>query len=133
MATTDKKPYLWLRETPWSQEAGGEKLISAAGTTYMRLTGNKGDDGVPGRDGKDGKAVLVINNSLTEATTVELPADATRYTLAGKDGNMRATVMTLNGRDLVLGEGDALPDLSGEAQPAGTVEVAPGSCVFFVL
>ena len=85
------------------------------------------------RDGKDGKAVLVINNSLTESTTVELPADATRYTLAGKDGNMRATVMTLNGRDLVLGEGDALPDLSGEAQPAGAVEVAPGSCVFFVL
>lgn len=56
MATTDKKPYLWLRETPWSQEAGGEKLISAAGTTYMRLTGNKGDDGVPGRDGKDGNS-----------------------------------------------------------------------------
>ena len=84
------------------------------------------------KDGKDGKAVLVINNSLTETTTVTLPADCTRYTLAGKDGVLRATTMTLNGRDLVLGEGDTLPDLSGEAQSAGTVEVAPAGCTFFV-
>ena len=48
----------------------------------------------------------------TEATTVEVPA-GTIYTLAGKDGNKRATVMTLNGRDLVLGENNELPDLSG--------------------
>lgn len=85
------------------------------------------------RDGQDGKAVLILNNSLTDSTTVELPKDAVRYTLAGKGGNIRATVMTLNGRDLVLGEEDKLPDLSGEIQPAGTVELAPGTCTFFVL
>ena len=61
-----------------------------------------------------------------------LPKEATVYTLAGKDG-IRSKVMTLNGRDLVLGENDALPDLQGETVAAGAVEVAPGSCTFFVL
>jgi len=83
------------------------------------------------KDGKDGCVYLVINNSLENATTVELPGEATAYALAGKDG-MRARVMTLNGRDLILGENDELPDLTGETV-SGTVEVKPGSCVFFVL
>lgn len=85
------------------------------------------------RDGKDGVVYLVINNSFTEATTVELPKDAVRYTLAGEDGNMRASVMTLNGRPLVLGENNTLPSLEGEAQAAGEVELAPGTCTFFVM
>lgn len=85
------------------------------------------------KDGKDGVVYLVINNSLTDTTTVELPTEAEIYVLAGKDGNKRATVMTLNGRDLVLGEGDTLPDLSGKKVPAGKLELAPLSCVFIVM
>ena len=84
------------------------------------------------KDGEDGCVYLVINNSKTDATTVELPKPAVRYTLAGKDG-LRSTVMTLNGRDLLLGENDALPCLCGEEVAAGTVEVAPATCTFFVL
>ena len=38
------------------------------------------------KDGKDGVVYLVINNSFTETTTVELPKDAVRYTLAGENG-----------------------------------------------
>ena len=49
-----------------------------------------------------GVVYLIINNSLTESTTVELPKDADRYTLAGENGNVRAAVMTLNGKPLVL-------------------------------
>ncbi|MBD5094939.1 MAG: beta-glucuronidase [Subdoligranulum sp.] len=85
------------------------------------------------KDGKEGAAYLIINNSETETTTVELPKAAERYTLAGKDGNKRAAVMTLNGKDLVLGEGDALPALEPVEQPAGKVELAPMTCTFFVL
>ena len=85
------------------------------------------------KDGKDGVAYLVINNSETETTTVELPKDAERYTLAGKDGNKRATVMTLNGKDLVLGEDGSLPAMEPAAQPAGKVELAPMTCTFFVM
>lgn len=85
------------------------------------------------RDGKEGVVYLVINNSLTEATTVELPKEAQRYTLAGENGNVRATVMTLNGQPLVLGENNALPALEPVAQAAGKVELAPATCTFFVL
>ena len=83
------------------------------------------------KDGKDGYAYLVINNSKKNITTVELPGEATCYTLAGRDG-MRSTVMTLNGRDLVLGENDELPNLSGEAV-SGKLALAPGSCAFIIL
>ena len=76
---------------------------------------------------------LVINNSLTETTTVELPKEAERYTLAGQEGNVRATVMTLNDRPLVLGENNEVPELIPLAQAAGKVELAPATCTFFVL
>ena len=46
---------------------------------------------------------------------------------------MRATIMTLNDKPLVLGEDNALPDLRPVVQPAGQVELAPGTCTFFVL
>ena len=85
------------------------------------------------KDGKEGKVYLIINNSRTETTTVELPKDAERYTLAGQDGNVRATVMTLNGNPLVLGENYALPELTPVVQPAGTVELAPCTCTFLVV
>ena len=84
------------------------------------------------KDGKDGCVYLVINNSKTDVTTVELPKDATVYTLAGRDG-LRSTVMTLNGRDLVLGENDELPELCGAEVAAGKVELAPATCTFIVL
>ena len=84
------------------------------------------------KDGKDGCVYLVINNSWTETTSVEIPKDAVRYTLAGRDG-IRSRVMTLNGRELILGENDALPCLGGEEISAGTVDLAPGTCTFFVL
>ena len=49
LATTSGKPYLWLRETAWSRASGGVKVTGQP--TYVRLTGQKGDDGVPGKDG----------------------------------------------------------------------------------
>lgn len=85
------------------------------------------------KDGKDGAVYLVINNSRTEATTVELPKDAQRYTLAGENGNVRAAVMTLNGRPLVLGKDCELPEMEPVAQKAGAVELAPGTCTFLVM
>ncbi len=79
------------------------------------------------------KCYLIVNNSETETTTLELPTAATVYVLAGKDGNKRAAVMTLNGRDLVLGENNELPDLSGTEVPAGEFKLAPMNCAYIVL
>ena len=46
---------------------------------------------------------------------------------------MRSRTMLLNGKELVLGENDALPELAGEPQAAGTLTLAPGSCTFLVI
>ena len=83
------------------------------------------------RDGKEGSAWLVINNSK-EVTTLELPKAAEVYALTG-NGKLRSRTMLLNGNELVLGENDELPDLSGVAVEAGTLEVQPGGCTFVVL
>ena len=83
------------------------------------------------KDGQSGACYLIINNSTTDATTVELPQDAVRYTLSADA--LRSPVMKLNGRELVLGENNALPDLSGEAQPAGTLTVEPATIVFLAV
>lgn len=83
------------------------------------------------KDGKDGKAYLVINNSRTETTTVELPGEAEVYALTG-NGKIRSRTMLLNGKELVLGENDALPELAG-VKTSGQVEIAPGGCTFFVI
>ena len=79
------------------------------------------------------KCYLIINNSESETTTVDVPNDGLIWVLNGKDNVKRATVMTLNGRDLVLGENWELPDLSGDPVAAGKVELAPMSCTFLVV
>ena len=83
------------------------------------------------KDGKEGAAYLVINNA-SEPTKVELPKAAQVYALTG-NGSVRSRTMLLNGRELVLGENDALPCLCGDTVEAGTIEVAPNSCTFIVL
>ena len=83
------------------------------------------------KDGKEGKAYLVINNSWTETTTVELPGEAEVYALTGTTG-MRSRTMCLNGKELVLGENDTLPELIG-VKAGGKIEVAPGSCTFILI
>lgn len=82
------------------------------------------------KDGKDGYAYLVINNSET-VTTVELPGEAEAYILTG-NGKLRSRTMLLNGVELKLGENDALPELKGVAV-SGQAELPAGACAFFVL
>jgi hypothetical protein len=83
------------------------------------------------RDGKEGKAYVVINNSMTETTTVELPGEATVYALTGTNG-MRSRTISLNGKELLPDENDELPELSG-VTVTGQVKVAPGGCTFIVV
>ena len=83
------------------------------------------------KDGKEGCVYLVINNSWTETTTVELPKTAEVYALTGKTG-MRSRTMCLNGQELALGENDELPALTGVTKE-DTLDIAPGSCAFIVL
>jgi hypothetical protein len=82
-------------------------------------------------DGKDGAAYLIINNSRTDVTTVELPREAEVYALTG-NGSLRSRTMLLNDCVLTLGEGDALPALAG-VRVSGKLEIAPGGCTFIIL
>ena len=83
------------------------------------------------KDGKEGCVYLVINNSWTETTTVELPKTAEVYVLTGKTG-MRSRTVCLNGQELVLGENDQLPAMTGAVRE-DTLDIAPGGCAFIVL
>ena len=82
------------------------------------------------KDGKDGYAYLVVNNSA-EATTVELPGEAKAYVLTGC-GKLRSRTMCLNGKELLLGENDALPQLEGETV-SGTVQLPAYGCAFYIV
>ncbi len=83
------------------------------------------------KDGKDGCVYLIINNSWTETTTVELPKTAEVYALTG-NGGMRSRTMLLNGKELKLGENDELPEMIGVTME-DTVDIAPSGCAFIVL
>ncbi len=83
------------------------------------------------RDGKEGAAYLVINNSLTDGVEVTLPALADVYTLSGGN-SVRSTVMHLNGKPLTLSGVAELPELL-PIRASGKIELAPGSCSFIVI
>ncbi len=80
------------------------------------------------RDGKEGVVFLVINNSLTEATTVHLPKQAEQYALCAE--TLRSATMSLNG--LLLTKPEDLQDMPKQTRQEGNIELAPGSCTFFV-
>mgnify|MGYP002519713209 CR=1 FL=1 len=82
------------------------------------------------RDGKEGVAYLVVNNS-NETTTVELPKEADLYLLSGEE-TLRSRKMALNGKALELGENDELPALE-PVKVSGKVEIPATNCAFIVL
>lgn len=83
------------------------------------------------RDGKDGIAYLVINNSKTKATTVTLPKTAEVYKLSAP--TLRSAAMCLNGKELVLGANNELPEMAPEIREAGVVELEPSTIMFAVI
>ena len=82
------------------------------------------------KDGLDGKAYLVINNSKENETEIILPKEANLYLLTADF--IRCETMKLNGRDLVLGENDELPDLS-PVKAEGKVILPPATIAFIIL
>ena len=84
------------------------------------------------KDGKDGYVYLIINNSLTETTTVELSAAAEVYSLSG-NGNIRSKEMLLNGEKLGITEVTEISELAPKKIGAGMLELAPTSCTFVVI
>lgn len=80
------------------------------------------------KDGKPGAAYLIINYSLTQATEVQLPKAAERYTLSAE--TPRSSTMLLNGIAL---SADSIDAIAPAAEAAGTIRLVPGSCTFLLL
>jgi len=75
-----------------------------------------------------GVALLAINADRTASHEIEVPAASEAYTLTAKDS--MGTSVELNGSELKLGAGDALPQISGKPTKAGQVRLAPTSITF---
>ena len=82
--------------------------------------------GVPG-----GVAMLLLNTSPTNTTTMSMDASAERYTLTAPE--LTAGSVMLNGRPLALGTDDQLPEMAGQATAMGSLELAPASITFLAL
>ena len=83
------------------------------------------------KDGKDGLAYLIINNSKEDETVVNLPCEADLYLLSAEYS--RCEVMKLNGKDLVLDRNDDLPDLTPVKVTDKKVVLPPETIAFIIL
>lgn len=84
------------------------------------------------KDGKAGKAYLIINNSELKETLVNLPKEAQLYLLKGEGDDKRAKRMTLNDQVLELSSSNQLPELNGQKISAEPVSLPPTSCAFII-
>lgn len=73
--------------------------------------------------------MLCLLDHQTDTTTLEPPVAAERLS----SDHVRSPVMKPNGRDLVMGENDELPNLSAARQEAGTIVLAPSTITFLVV
>ena len=83
------------------------------------------------RDGKNGYAYAIINNSTTETTKVELPKAAEVYMLHAD--NVRSKEMKLNGKVLELTSEETIPEMKPVIVEQGTLELAPTTVAYVVL
>ncbi len=83
------------------------------------------------RNHPGGVALLVINADQIAVRSIRVPAASERYTLTADD--LQSGSVKLNGVELALGAGDALPELKGKSTRSGDVEFAPASITFLAI
>ena len=83
------------------------------------------------REHPGGVAMLVINADRAAAESLEVPVKSERYTLTAQE--LLSSSVELNGVELKLGDGDALPKMAGKATAKGTVAFAPESITFLAI
>lgn len=79
-----------------------------------------------GRPG--GVAMAVLRTDSQREQRLQLPCNATRYTLTA--ANLPDKEISLNGTLPRLGDGDALPPLEGRGEPAGAMVFPPAGITF---
>jgi heparanase len=76
-------------------------------------------------------AILAINTDRSAARTITVSAASERYTLTAPE--LEGTRVELNGKELKLGAGDAIPQLKGVAVHAGEISLPAASITFLVV
>jgi hypothetical protein len=82
--------------------------------------------GVPG-----GVALLAINTDRNSSRILSVSAPSQRYTLMAP--NLEDTRVDLNGKELKLGPGDALPKLNSVPAASGQITLVPASITFLAI
>jgi hypothetical protein len=82
--------------------------------------------GTPG-----GVALLVINNDREASRPLRIPTEARRYTLSASP--LQGARVQLNGKELMLGAHDEVPDLVGVPVAAGDISFEPATITFLAL
>jgi hypothetical protein len=83
------------------------------------------------KDGEKGYTYILINNSETSSTMVDIPANSVRYTLSAEE--LRSKEMMLNGKVLDLVGEYGLPELQGVLESPGALELKPLTVTFIVV
>lgn len=83
------------------------------------------------RDGKPGYVYILINNSTTESTKVELPVDGEVYMLSAKE--LRSLDIMVNGTVVKVDEECNIPDIKSKAVQKGTLELPPATVTYLVV
>jgi len=78
--------------------------------------------------GTPGGVALLAINADSAAQTLAVPKGAERYTVSAKE--LLSQTVELNGSELKLGEGDALPELKGLAVDGGQLSLEPATITF---
>jgi hypothetical protein len=78
-----------------------------------------------------GVALLAINTDRMTAQSVELVTPSERYTLSASD--LQDGHLQMNGTEMKLGNGDAIPQLSGVSTASGKQTLAPATTTFFAI
>ncbi|MGL5692891.1 MAG: hypothetical protein ACRCXA_02350, partial [Peptostreptococcaceae bacterium] len=83
------------------------------------------------KDGKEGYVYIIVNNSKTDNTYIEISSKAERYTLSAP--HLRSQDVLLNGELLELRGECALPPLNPIIETEGTINIDPATVTFLVV
>ncbi len=118
--TYTPRPKYWAALL-WAKLMGTEVYDAGKGNpgVYVYAHSLKGN--------KNGRTLLVINTDKN-ATTIDVPKGAKKYTLTSDE--LQGKEVKLNGKILQLGPNDDIPAINGKDIKAGNVELPPLSITF---
>ena len=83
------------------------------------------------KDGKPGYAYVVINNSKTDATTIELPKDGELYLLDSE--KLRVQEIRVNKEAVKPADGEDMPEITAKSVGKGALEIPAASVAFVIV